>query len=374
MIIHPARSRPFRELREALEEARSRRLVSALPGPDGLCIYCYTNICVFDQQWTETTISARGLVLDLDEQRVAATPFPKFFNLGERGQPIPELPFEATEKLDGSLIILFHHRGAWRTATKGAFASAQALWARQWLAGRDLSPLRPGTTYLAEAIYPENRIVVKYQAADLVLLAAYDEGGVEAPYRELCDLAERLGWRIAGRHHFASLRDLVAHASALPATAEGFVLRFEDGLRLKVKGDEYRRIHALISRVTPLAIWEAMAAGDDLVSIRRQLPEEFWGDFDRIVTLLEARVAALVEEVDAAAQAAAALSDKEVGLRLHTLPDRVRPFIFAQRKTPGGLLAGKPRQAVFRALRPTANQLAGYVPSYAINRVIDDAL
>jgi RNA ligase len=39
-----------------------------------------------------------------------------------------------------------------------------------------------------------------------------------------------------------------------------------DGLRLKVEEDEYKRIHEPISRVTPLAIWEAMAAGNDIVT------------------------------------------------------------------------------------------------------------
>ncbi|MGL1080507.1 RNA ligase, partial [Vibrio parahaemolyticus] len=84
----------------------------------------------YDSAWDPVTTAARGLILDLEDRRIVATPFPKFFNAGERGEPIPDLPFIATEKLDGSLIIIFHHRGRWRTATKGAFASAQAQWAQ----------------------------------------------------------------------------------------------------------------------------------------------------------------------------------------------------------------------------------------------------
>ena len=42
----------------------------------------------------------------------------------------------------------------------------------RWLANHDLSCLDKETTYLAEAIYPENRIVVHYQHAGLVLLGA----------------------------------------------------------------------------------------------------------------------------------------------------------------------------------------------------------
>ncbi len=37
-------------------------------------------------------------------------------------------------------------------------------------------------------------------------------------------------------------------------------------------------------------------------------------------------------------------------------------------------MSGRARQVVFRSIRPTANDLPGYEPSYAINRVLDEAL
>src|SRR5262249_61017019 len=105
----------------------------------------------------------------------------------------------------------------------------------------------------------------------------------------------------ARRHPFGSFSDLVEHARGLPRSEEGFVIRFSDGLRLKLKGDEYKRIHALISRCTPLAMWEAMQAGDDMQAIRRDLPEEFWGDFDAILAML----ACCLDEVTARVTTAA---------------------------------------------------------------------
>ena len=85
--------------------------------------------------------------------------------------------------------------------------------------------------------------------------------------------------------------------------------------------------------MTPLAIWEAMDAGDNLESIRRDLPEEFWDDFDQICTLLNAGAASLIQRVATAASKLEELSDKEVGLRLDTIDASVRPFIFPYRKT-----------------------------------------
>jgi RNA ligase len=121
-------------------------------------------------------VLARGLVPDREARVVRATPFPKFFNHGEMAAPIPDEPFVADEKMDGSLAILFHDGDRWRVATKGSFDSPQARLAELWLAAHPLHLLTPGTTYLFELIATDNRIVVKYDFEGLVLLGALDEG------------------------------------------------------------------------------------------------------------------------------------------------------------------------------------------------------
>jgi RNA ligase len=362
----------FATLMAGLERARRLGFVyRRIDGATGLRLFIYTPRCVYEDGWDEFTIVARGLIVDENAGQLVATPFPKFFNVGERRGDVPDLPFEAYEKLDGSLIIVFHHGGRWRTATKGAFDSEQAVWARARLDAVDLSPLSPGTTYLFEAVYPENRIVVRYAEPALVMLAAYDADGRELTYDEVVATGRALGWRAARRHAFASIADMVSHAATLPRDHEGFVIRFGNGLRLKLKGAEYRRIHALISRCTPLAMWEAMAAGDDLAAIRRDLPEEFWTDFDDIVRLLKESAAAIETKVAEVAASVAHLSDKELGLSLGSLPAEVRPYLFAFRKS--GAIEGKSRETLMRSIRPTGNTLAGYVPSYAMGRVAEDA-
>ena len=363
---------PFTALLAGLERARGlgfvhRRVNSAA----GLQLFIYTPRCVYDDGWDEFSIMARGLILDEAAGQVIATPFPKFFNVGERRGDVPDLPFEAFEKLDGSLIIAFRHAGRWRAATKGAFDSEQAVWAQARFDAADLSPLEPDTTYLFEAVYPENRIVVRYKEPALVMLAAYHGSGRELTYDEVLATCQELGWRPARRHEFASIVDMVSHAATLPRDDEGFVIRFSNGLRLKLKGAEYRRIHALISRCTPLAMWEAMVAGDDMVAIRRDLPEEFWPDFDDIIRLLTANIAATEARVAEVAASIAHLSDKELGLSLNSLPADARPYLFAFRKA--GTITGKSRDNLMRSIRPTGNVLAGYVPSYAMGRVLEDA-
>lgn len=371
-MSHPARTMPFASLWAGLQAARAAGLVTMRFDADtGRSLWCYTTRCVYEGSWDDITTLARGLILHEADQQVVATPFPKFFNLGERGQMIPALPFEVFEKLDGSLIIIHYWQGRWRAVTKGAFDSAQARWAEERLAGQNLAVLVPGTTYLAEAVYPENRIVIAYAEPALVLLAAYHADGQEFETPKLQHVAEQLGWPLAKRHPYTSFAEMLAEVHTLPASREGFVVRFVNGLRLKVKGAEYRRIHALISHCTPLALWASWAAGDDLTALRRELPEEFWADFDSIVTLLRQRLANLTAHIAEAATSVAHLTDKELGLELPTQPADVRPFLFAWRKS-GGQLAGKQREALFRAIRPAGNELVGYVPSYAMRRAVED--
>lgn len=373
MTRHIAHLMPFADLAAGLRAARDARLVYERQGQDGLTLYVYTERCVFESAWTPITKSARGLIIDHAEKRIVATPFAKFFNVGELGEPVPDLPFEATDKLDGSLIIIFHHAGRWRSVTKGSFESTQALWAQARLDKMDLAPLSIGTTYLAEATYPENRIVVRHTEEALRLLAAYAADGTELAFADVIAAGTSIGLDTVARVAFATIPELLIRAKHLPKSSEGYVIRFSNSHRLKVKGDEYRRIHALISGLSPLSVWQAMQAGDDMIAIRRDLPEEFWDDFDSIQRLLAAQVSAFVERAEAAAATVATLTDKEVGLRLTSFDEDIRGLLFDLRKTGAGWTTGRARQKLFRLIRPEANVLPGYTPSSILIRAVEEA-
>jgi RNA ligase len=138
---------------------------------------------------------------------------------------------------------------------------------------------------------------------------------------------------------------------------------------VKVKGAEYLRVHKLISRVTPIALWEAMAAGDDMQAMRTQIPEEFWADFDSIHAILRARIDAIVARVNEAKSALCIYTDKEVG-QMQGMNPEVRQFIFLARKCGDAWeTTERARTALFRHTRPTGNALDGYTSSVSMNRV-----
>src|SRR5689334_2572498 len=150
-----------------LDDMVARGFVSAQWHPrQRLRIFNYTAACQFAAEWNEATLLCRGLVVDADAGVVLARPFAKFFNYGQPGAPAldPTAPVDVYDKLDGSLGILYPSDGGWAVATRGSFASDQAVHASAVLASRYPSFVPPpGHTVLFEIIYPGNRIVVDYR-------------------------------------------------------------------------------------------------------------------------------------------------------------------------------------------------------------------
>ncbi|MEL7147858.1 MAG: T4 RnlA family RNA ligase, partial [Bacteroidota bacterium] len=237
-----------------------------------LFIYNYTALAQYERAWNECTLQCRGLILD-GAGNIVARPFSKFFNLGEyEGQRIPAEPFNVYEKMDGSLGILYWMKDQPMIATRGSFVSDQSVEATRMLQQlySDAIPLLDRRfTYLFEIIYPENRIVVDYgQCRQLVLLAVVDhETGEEQPLSEI-------GFPLVKRYD--GLRDIHQLKALETANKEGFVICYQSGYRLKVKFDEYQRIHRILTCVSSISIWEYLKEGKPLDEILERVPDEFY--------------------------------------------------------------------------------------------------
>jgi RNA ligase len=61
---------------------------------------------------------------------------------------------------------------------------------------------------------------------------------------------------------------------------EGYVVRFENGFRMKIKGQRYIELHALLSGVSSRSIWEHLSSGQPLEELLSMILDEF-GDWVR---------------------------------------------------------------------------------------------
>jgi RNA ligase len=245
-----------------------------------LSIFNYTNKCAYAHEWDEYTKLCRGLILNRDTGEMVATPFPKFFNIGERPETeyesLPCEPYRIFAKMDGSLGILYRYNGEYRIASRGSFDSPQAIWATKHLQRYyDLSSLPDNLTLLFEIIYPENRIVVDYGSREaLVLLAAYNRyDWTEVEWTEIRNLAHQYGLPLCSSLDNKTLDQCIDEKKTLPISEEGWVIRFSSGLRVKVKGEEYFRLSRLIQGLSPRRLWEEMENGYVSNDLLKSIPD-----------------------------------------------------------------------------------------------------
>ena len=233
-----------------------------------LSIYNYSRTCQYEGRWDNITLNCRGLILD-NEGNVIARSFPKFFNMEEMDE-IPNSPFEVYEKMDGSLGIVFYYNGEWHLASKGSFTSDQAIKGKEMLYTHDVSKLNTHYTYLFEIIYKENRIVLDYDFDDLVLLAIMDTDTGAEPH---LDHVNTLDFRVVKQYH--SINDYKQLKSMISVDQEGFVVRFKDGTRMKIKGEEYVRLHRIMTGLSNVDIWEILKNGENIEQYLEKVPDEF---------------------------------------------------------------------------------------------------
>ena len=244
-----------------------------------LTIWNYSEKVQYDNLWDDITMQTRGLVTD-EKGNIVARPFKKFFNDSEKKHtPTPD--FDVYEKMDGSLGILFYYKGEWVLSTRGSFTSDQAIKGFEMLQKYEYQKLHKDYTYLFEIIYDDNRIVVKYDYEDLILLGMINtETGYEVDlYGEgndvrLKNLITNLGFKVVKKYD--GINDYSILKGMIKDDEEGFVVKFSNGDRMKVKGEEYMKLHKLITSVSTTGIWEMLSEGRDVLELLKEVPDEFY--------------------------------------------------------------------------------------------------
>lgn len=251
---------------EELDQRVDAGLVTVRRHPtEPLLIANYTSRAANDRVWDHVTRRCRGLIWHTESHEIVARPFEKFFDLNETRQRPPDRPPLAHEKLDGSLGILYRSDGGWGVATRGSFASRQALWASAYLGAQHPGFDAPvGVTPLVEIVYRDNKIVVEHRYEELVLIAVIDsETGADIPLWEI-------DWwpgSVVGQEVVTS-----AHEGYLLATSnryeerEGLVLTWyrpgRPSFRAKVKHPRYVHLHKILTGLTERDVWRAVVADE----------------------------------------------------------------------------------------------------------------
>jgi RNA ligase len=235
--------------------------------------------------WDDYTLSCRGMIIDA-EGNILARPFVKFKNYEEYDPSEIDMSkeFEIFEKMDGSLIILFYYaqRMEWIVASRGSFISEQAIEGKKMLNkiaynNTLYNILNTSCTYLFEIIFPENRIVVDYgNRRELVLLGKINTAdGFEYSHKSLVKNYEEY-FTIVKKYDIKNIKNFKELQKLEEENREGFVVRFADGFRVKVKFAEYCRLHIILTNVSNLTIWEHLMNNYDFDVLLDRVPDEFF--------------------------------------------------------------------------------------------------
>jgi len=250
-----------------------------------LAILNYSNECMFNNYWPETVQICRGLIIDTtewdkgntSESVVISRPFHKFFNLNQSDQPdyqeanLPKVIPTITEKMDGWFGSMWKYGDRYGIASRGSFVSPGAEFGTSKLAKLikygAVDEFPKGYTPIFEIIFKAGKVVVDYPFEGLVLLALVNiETGEELPYDELRNVWAKIASYSQGnpwiRLVHAHKMDLQECNSYITKNFEGFVLSYPRPgtwpIKVKIKLEEYKRLHKLITGVTPQQIWKAL--------------------------------------------------------------------------------------------------------------------
>jgi RNA ligase len=244
-----------------------------------LSIYNYSRKCQYENIWDDITMSARGLIAEDISGRLVARGFDKFFNydqLPSVGMETPNESFEVFDKADGSYISAFFYNGKWMAASKGSFTSDHAIKANALLSNMNTDALSAENSYCFELVGGNSfRIVCDYgEESRLILLSAFNlSDGSEVRFDVLSELS-LYGYELIKR--FDGVKDFREVTKMFDGdNREGFVIRFESGLRVKLKYDEYLRLHRIVTNITSYDIWEMLCDGSDITELLDRVPDEF---------------------------------------------------------------------------------------------------
>lgn len=269
------------------------KLVNVREDGEGLRILNYSDSAIYTPgAWDNSAVrQCRGLIVDAAD-RVVARPWAKFFNHGqvEAGVLDMDAPVEVTDKADGSLGVIYRALdGSQRVASRGSFESDQARHATEIL--RERYPALAGLddiTPLVEIIYPANRIVVDYGPLDDLILL----GGVviqTGEYLSPGHTSTLCAWpgNVIDTFAYPTLR---AALEAAPRPGmEGLCVRYLDRPQIvKIKQEEYVRLHRIVTGLSEKRVWEYMTEGKRLTDLLEPLPDELhqwardvWLDIER---------------------------------------------------------------------------------------------
>ena len=213
----------------------------------------------------------RGIILDETEgYKPVCVPFFKFGNYGESyADNIDWNTARVQEKIDGSLIKLWHYKGIWRVSTNNTIDAESArtnnnedtflnVFQRAWAhTGKRTDDLNPDYTYMFELVSPQTRVVVPYAETKLYHTGTRDINSLQ-------ELNADIGIEKPKEYSIATIEACIEAAGNLDKYHEGFIVVDSKWRRIKLKSPLYVAIHHILNNISSdKRIIDLIVSGED---------------------------------------------------------------------------------------------------------------
>jgi hypothetical protein len=318
--------------------------------------------------WDNTNINMRGLIVDA-EGEVQAMSFKKFFTFRRYVTPkvialsegntlrLPQEDYIITEKMDGTLGLLYWINDIPYIATQRSFKAANAQRASQILHNKYshlFDEFDRNKSYIFEVFFPESHVLVDYgDCEDLVLIGVIDK----ATGKEETHLHRNIGFPVAKdytqefRHivNFDELKNL-----NIP-NMEGFVITYlESGLKIKLKFPWFDEAHDAMNEIiqysikmrkvrtkfnnlmninrnllSNLVIWEYLQSGKSESELFRKIPYDYY--FHDFEPWFNTQIGHLIEQFNTLKQSNTKITEEEIWKQIK--PQNIEYFDVKERVT-----------------------------------------
>lgn len=228
-----------------------------------LYLWKYTNHCQYEQYWTEETLACRSLVLD-ENGFVVSPCLSKFFNI-EENKHIPTEEFIITEKLDGQLVYVFLYDDKLIIRSSGSFISSVVKNVETYFGDKLRQVIVEGFTFGFELTGKCAKIVIDYpQLANLTQIVTFRNSTLEEVDIPLHHFSR------PQRVYFRSIYDI---KECNTEDEEGYVVKFSNGSRCKIKFQNYIDKHYFRFALSNVLVWEHLM-NNTLESYLQEVPDE----------------------------------------------------------------------------------------------------
>lgn len=285
---------------------------------------------------------SRGLILKTtpDGSVPVCVAFYKFGNAGE--SYCPQIDWESAkvqEKLDGSLIKVWHDDGKWNISTSGTIDATKARVGNADLTFADLflkavvaevetasvlfDALDKDNTYMFELCCPENRVVVPHMERKIYHIGTRNNKTFE-------ELDVNIGIQKPKVYPLHSIMECKEYANTLPFHDEGFVVCDKYWNRVKIKGPTYVKAFNLLNNgvINTERIVDMIRSGnaDEFLT--------YFPDYRGIIKTVEQQMDSLIQELS---ERAFELCRREIvsqkDFAMVVKDDRFSAFFFENRKS-----------------------------------------